>query len=83
MRIGFTPGAAVAQAALQVRGDNANPDAVRLEGLATQSAQPEPAAAESGGGCSVGPPSQRERWDPVLMLAVLLAMQALRRRHRR
>jgi mono/diheme cytochrome c family protein len=83
LRIVYTASALpLAQAALQIRSDHANPDALRLEGLAVAQAPSDAVATESGGGCSIGPPSQRDRWDPTLVLTALLALAAARR-HRR
>jgi cytochrome c553 len=85
--LAYTPGAlAEAQAVLQLRSDQGNPMSLRLEGagLAQEPKSedpPAPALAESGGGCSVGPPNLR-RTDPLLLLAAFLAALAAWKRQR-
>lgn len=76
--IGFVPGAlAEAKAVLQLRSDQGNPPAIRLDGFAdTRAPQTVPAplpAQQSGGGCSMGPPDSK-RIDPLLWLMTLLAL---------
>ena len=73
------------QATLQLRSDQGNPASVLLEGVAPP-VFPEPLQAtvvpDAGGGCTVGPP-HRQLFDPVLLLAVLLAALAAAARGRR
>ncbi len=76
--LGYTPNALPQSlAVLQVRSDQGNPAAVRLEGVASgpapQTAAVDVLASSSGGGCSVGPPNTRGH-DPVLWLMALFAL---------
>lgn len=71
----------VVHATLQIQSNQTHPASLRLEGMAAPAPSPVPgmemlASGGSGGGCSVGPPSQRA-FDPVLVLAALLAAWAL------
>lgn len=73
-----------AEAALQVRSDQANPASIRLEGRSGTAPvalpdNPVAVGTDSGGGCSVGPPG-RKAADPTLALAALLAALASARR---
>jgi cytochrome c553 len=76
----------LAEAVLQLRSDQANPPSVRLEGSATPPAlrnEPVPLAANSGGGCSAGPPDRRLHDPTLALLALLAAAAALLRPGRR
>lgn len=74
------------QAGLQLRSDQGNPPALRLDGLPVQAEAPPdlppPVPVADGGGCSVGPPERRSV-DPVLALALLVSAWALGGRVRR
>lgn len=80
--IGYTAGRVPAQAALQMRSDQGNPQGLRLEGLPLTEQPVVPDVAQSGGGCSIGPPANRGRWDPLLPLLVFVAALAWRGRRR-
>lgn len=75
----------LARATLQMRGDGGNPASVAVEGSALPDATPHSPVAvvpESGGGCTMGPPS-RSQTDISLLLAALAALALTRlRRHR-
>jgi cytochrome c553 len=82
--IAFTPNQLpLAEAVLQVRSDQGHPTSLRLEGSARAEPVPPPvdpiAAADSGGGCSVGPP-RPGREDPTLVALLLGAAWAFGRR---
>lgn len=77
----------LARAALQVRGDGANPPSLAVQGTSTGGAPPIPAPAavppESGGGCSAGPPQRRGGDTSLAWLALAAAALAWVRRPRR
>ena len=87
LTLSFTPSQlAKSHAVLQLRSDQGNPAALRLDGLAAAPPAPvtpvETLASSSGGGCSIGPPHQRGH-DPLLWLMALLALAAALVRKRR
>ena len=80
LTLSYTPSQlAESKAVLQLRSDQGNPAALRLDGMAAAPpvtlAPVEPLASGSGGGCSIGPPKQRGH-DPLLWLMALLAWGA-------
>ncbi len=77
LTVTYTPSQfAESKAVLQLRSNQGNPPALRLDGIAispqTTAAPIEPLTTTTGGGCSIGPPNQRGH-DPALWLMVLIA----------
>ena len=87
LTLSYTPSQlAESNAALQLRSDQGNPAALRLDGIAAAPPVTLPPveilASGSGGGCSIGPPNQRGH-DPLLWVIALLAFGATLLRRQR
>lgn len=77
LTVAYTPSQfAESKAVLQLRSNQGNPPALRLDGIATSPGATvlpiEPLTTPTGGGCSIGPPTQRGH-DPALWLMALIA----------
>jgi len=77
----------LAQSTLQVRSNSGNPASIRVEGIGTpdQPAISVPLDAlptQTGGGCTIGPPNQKQADKTLVMLLGMSALLAWTRRRR-